>query len=73
MNLASPKRGAPDRRGRDTWSIPGSELADLAERIHAAEPDLDRAALKRAVAKALGWERYTAPLDKLLEAVIQSG
>lgn len=80
------RRGEPDSRvaklasqpevilrtpgDRDTWSIPGSEIADLAGRIHAAKPDLDRKELKRAVGEALGWGRYTAALDKLLESLV---
>ena len=84
--LTPGRRGEPDSRvirlpgppevllrtlgDRDISSIPGSELAEFAGRIHERQPDLDRAGLKRRVAGVLGQERYTAALDKLLEAVI---
>ena len=51
-------------------SIPGTELAALAEAIRRLEPAIDRDGLKRKLAQLLGWSRYTAPLDKLLESVL---
>lgn len=84
--VASGRRGEPDSRvlrlatqpevmlrtpgDRDIWSIPGPELAELADRIREGEPAIERDALKRRVAQVLGWARYTAPLDKLLETAI---
>ena len=80
------RRGEPDSRvlrlatqpdvvlrtpgDRDVWSIPGSELAALAAAVQAQDAALDRDRVKRKVAELVGWSRYTAALDKLLEAVI---
>jgi hypothetical protein len=84
--MASGRHGDPDSRvirlkdqpdvvlrtpgDRGAWSIPGSELAALAERIRQHDPDLDRDAMKRRLAQSLGWSRYTAQLNELLESVI---
>lgn len=80
------RRGEPDSRvlrlatqpdvvlrtpgDRDVWSIPGSELAALAAAVQAQDAALDRDRVKRKVAELVGWSRYTAALDKLLESVI---
>jgi hypothetical protein len=85
--VASGRRGEPDSRvlrvvgqpevllrtpgDRDIWTIPVSELAALVDHIRERTPDIERDALKRQVAQVLGWARYTAPLDKLLEAAVR--
>jgi len=52
------------------WSIPGSELAALASAVQARDAALDHDGSKRKVAELVGWSRYTAALDKVLESVI---
>ncbi len=84
--MAAGRRGEPDSRvlrlagqadvilrtsgDRDAWTIPGSELAELAAKVRLRSPEIDRDALKREVGRLLGWSRYTSALDKLLELVI---
>ncbi|MGK2850382.1 MAG: AAA family ATPase [Candidatus Limnocylindrales bacterium] len=84
--MASGRRGEPDARvlrlatqpevvlrtpgDRDVWSIPGTELAALAAAVQARDAALDRDSVKRQVADLVGWSRYTAALDKLLESVM---
>ena len=48
----------------------GTELAALAAAVQARDEALDRDGVKRQVAGIVGWSRYTAALDKLLESVI---
>jgi hypothetical protein len=86
LALAPGRHGEPDSRvvrlvgqpevilrtagDRDAWSIPGSEIGALAMIVADRSPTMDRKVVKREVARLLGSSRYTAALDKLLDAVI---
>ncbi len=55
---------------RDAAEIPRSELAELGRRVMAQNPTMERAQVKRELARLLGWGRYTASIDDLLESAI---
>lgn len=55
---------------REPTSMPPAEIAELARRVAARVPGLDRDGLKRRVGVLLGAGRHTTGLDKLLDAAI---
>lgn len=86
--VVSGRRGEPDSRvlrtatqpdvtlrtvgDREPSSVPPTEIAELARRVSAKEPALDRDGLKRRVGALLGAGRHTAGLDKLLDGAISA-
>ena len=57
---------------RDTWDVPPGEFELVARQLVARNSDLSRDALKREVGRMYGWQRFTRPLDELLEASLPS-
>lgn len=52
---------------RDTWDVPPAEFELLARQLVARTPQT-RDDLKREIGRLYGWQRFTRPLDELLEA-----
>jgi hypothetical protein len=59
-----------DRRDRNLYRIPPSELSEFARRVAEREPHLDREQLKRRMSPLLSWKQYTRDFDEVMETAL---